>query len=466
MTRLADIAGRLWRKDIILIGNAAPAFVNFAAHVLAARVFGLELFGLWAAWRSAAQLLSVDLIVGPGLALVLPRRLADNLSVTGHLAWARRTAMGIGVTVSILGGAALTVVLKQPWQAPALAFVWLGLYASSVTSSIAQGRQDGVAFLRGSLADLAGGLLCVAFVLMERFDLFVFGQGLRMMARAAAQWHPIPPGEREAVDGRQVFRTGLPFGVQGLIQTAAQYGDRLVLTATYGVSSAGLVALGANGALPVVMLGSTAATWLLPVLRRSPADASQTTRQTLNLLFGSALLVALMVPLLGLVVPEARGFELEVSLAYAMLVALGLLNPTFIPLIAMGRGWAATAANLAAIFGVAAIFAVCSGLGALLWMALTGATMWVGVLLAGGVLVSRAAGSASASVAAGILGTLACCGGIAVLAGVAEGRSAFVWPMAGVAIVLGLIWQGPSLRARLRRPASGAGPTSPPTSPA
>lgn len=451
MDRPLNPPERHWRKDIILLGNALPAAVNFAAHLMAARTFGLELFGLWAAWRSACQLIAFDPLVGPGTALTLPRLFADGQS--GEAARLQvvgvRIVGGGSLALAAIAAVGLAPLFAESWHAPALALLWLGLMWSALTAFTAQGRCDGVAIARGAGADIAGGILSLVAAAAGSFMLFVFAQGARMVARGLAQYRrPGPTGGAPAPSLTKIARAGLPFAAQGFVQQVAQYGDRFFVGVLYGTAGAGVVALGTNVALPIVMLGSTSATWLLPLLvREKGSPAAERVGGTLRRLLVAIVGCCLCAPAVTLAVPSARTEIATVVAAFTMLAFMGLINPAVSPLLASGRGWWASACTAGAIGVVVLALAgdrvFDYGLSAAVMLASVGLLLPLGFAVRFGVQQGRAV------LYAAMAATLAACVGVAWVSPAIVRTDAGLW--LALAVGLGVLAAGawPSLRARL-----------------
>lgn len=355
---------RLWRRELLLAAVVVPSAVSFAANAIGARMFGLRLFGLWIFWRSAIQL-TANITPGfnVGVTVLLPRHHKSGdreLLETSH--WvADRAALAWGGLALSVAAPVIFHVLDQPativW---ALVALWGGTFFSGYTESVARGRRDGPAVLAGSVANAVGGALCILVAIVGSFAGFVWMQAARWWLRGLVQYRPARPREGTVgwTDAREHFlelvQVGFPLTVRGWVQSAAQYGDRLVIGSVFGAAVVGAAGLGSMLALPSVMLASTAGAWLLPILIAGGDDQAETAFEHEIVTIGIAIVGgALLLPLYPYVVPEAAPDMELLVLAYLVVCQLSLLVPILTPMIAAGQIWRAAGLHGLAVSAIA-----------------------------------------------------------------------------------------------------------------
>lgn len=368
----SDHAGpQLWEREIVLAAVVVPAGVSFAANAFAARNFGLKLFGLWVVWRSAVRLTAnVTPGFNVGVTVLLPRyQKASNehlLEVTQRVA-DRAVLLWGAIGVCIVTPIAY-LALRQPdaivW---ALVTLWAGTLFSGYTECVARGRRDGTIILTGSLADAVGAGVCIVATFTGSLALFIWMQAARRWFRGIVQYR-FPSAEDTDGDRgqllsqlRELVKIGFPLTVRGWVQSAAQYGDRLVIGSVFGAAVVGAAGLGSMLALPAVMLASTAGAWLLPILIAGDRGDAEGAFAHEMVTIGIAILGGvLLLPLYPYVVPEAAPEMELLVLAYLVLCQLSLLVPILTPMIAAGRIWRAASLHGAAV-GVIAVTIVIGG---------------------------------------------------------------------------------------------------------
>lgn len=388
---------RLWRRELLLAAVVLPSAVSFGANAVGARMFGLRLFGLWVFWRSAVQL-TANITPGfnVGVTVLLPRyQKSGERDLLERTHWvADRAALAWGALALSLAAPATFHLLDQPatvvW---ALVALWGGTFFSGYTESVARGRRDGAAVLAGSVANAFGGSLCIVVAFVGSFAGFVWMQAARWWLRGLVQYRPARPGEG-AVDwteARERFielvRVGFPLTVRGWVQSAAQYGDRLVIGSVFGAAVVGAAGLGSMLALPSVMLASTAGAWLLPILIAGGGEKAEAAFEHEIVTVGIAVLGgALLLPLYPYVVPEAAPDMQLLVLAYLVVCQLSVLVPILTPMIAAGHIWRAAGLHGLAVGSIAVtiIGSGAAGLGPETSLSLAVA---VGFISVGGVLL-------------------------------------------------------------------------------
>lgn len=416
-----------WHREVVLAAVVLPAGVSFAANALAARNFGLELFGLWIVWRSAVQLTAnVTPGFNVGVTVLLPRYQKsgdqDLLEFTQRVADRAVGAWGA------LGVSAVTpvafILLDQPAEIIwAIVALWLGTLASGYTNCVARGRRDGTVILSGSLTDALGAGLCIAATFTGSLAIFIWTQAARRWGRAVVQYR-IPSAVEETGESgewmqefRKLVKVGFPLTVRGWVQSAAQYGDRLVIGTVFGAAVVGAAGLGSMLALPSVMLASTAGAWLLPILIAGGGDEAQKAFGYEMLTIGLAILGGVLVlPLYPFVVPESAPDMALLVLAYLLICQLSLLVPVLTPMIAAGRIWRAAGLHGGVVAALAAtiIGAGTAGLTPFVSLSLAVVVGFVGV---GGVILLSPIGQYRFSRQA-LMGTVV--GGSLVLIGYAH----------------------------------------------
>lgn len=394
----ADHVGpRLWHREIVLAAVVVPAGVSFAANALAARNFGLELFGLWVVWRSAVRLTAnVTPGFNVGVTVLLPRyqKAGDPGLVEATQRVADRAVLAWGaIGVCVVTPVAFTALAQPPGIVWALVALWAGTLFAGYTECVARGRRDGAIVLTGSVADAAGAAACIFATFTGSLAFFIWMQAARRWIRGVVQYR-IPSvgdgssaGETTTQQLRELVRVGFPLTVRGWVQSAAQYGDRLVIGGVFGAAVVGAAGLGSMLALPSVMLASTAGAWLLPILIAGKRDdAEQAFAYEMSTIGFAILGGVLVLPLYPYVVPEAAPDMELLVLAYLLLCQLSVLVPILTPMIAAGHIWRAASLHGAAVAAIALtiIGAGTAGVGPSLSLS---AAVVVGFVAVGGVVL-------------------------------------------------------------------------------
>lgn len=363
---------RFWRRELLLAAVVLPSAVSFAANAVGARMFGLQLFGLWVFWRGAIQL-TANITPGfnVGVTVLLPRyHKSGNRDLLEMSHWvADRAALAWGGLALLVAACVTFYVLDQPttviW---ALVALWGGTFFSGYTESVARGRRDGAAILAGSVANVIGASICILMAFIGSFAGFVWTQAARWWLRGLVQYRPARPGGGTVnwTDAREQFlelvRVGFPLTVRGWVQSAAQYGDRIVIGSVFGAAVVGATGLGSMLALPSVMLASTAGAWLLPILIAGGNDQAEAAFEHEIITIGIAILGgAFLLPLYPYVVPEAAPDMELLVLAYLVVCQLSLLIPILTPMIAAGHIWQAAGLH-GLVVGAIALTIVATGI--------------------------------------------------------------------------------------------------------
>lgn len=346
------VGPNLWRREFLLAAVVVPSAVSFAANAVGARMFGLRLFGLWVFWRSAIQLTAnVTPGFNVGVTVLLPRfqKSGDHDRLEESQWVADRAALiWVAAALCVVTPVAFGLLDQSADIVWALVALWAGTFFSGYTESVARGRRDGAAVLAGSVANAFGGGLCILVAFLGSFSWFVWVQALRWWIRGVVQYRrPRPDGGSPPwADVREhlltLVKVGFPLTVRGWVQSAAQYGDRLVIGGVFGAAVVGAAGLGSMLALPSVMLASTAGAWLLPILIAGGTDEAETAFEYEIFTIGIAVVGgALLLPLYPYVVPEAAPDMELLVLAYLVVCQLSLLVPVLTPMIAAGNIWRA-----------------------------------------------------------------------------------------------------------------------------
>lgn len=349
--------GRLWRIDTLLISNLVPAAITFLSQLLLAHSVGLKVFGLWLFYRSACMLATS---YWPGLytgfVYLLPSAYAKG-------EYARiRSIQRVGDITTFIGlaiGTALTFFVAryyiESWTTVVMVTAyWVGVYIMGHSSSLAQGKSDGAAMLRGGLVESVIGLAGFYFAFKGNLDMFIGVQALRGVARSIVQYRRAPSAKDDTPVSdkqtlRELVRTSIPLSLRGCVQTTSQYGDRFIIKLLFGEIAVGLTGLGSNLAVPVVMACSASAAWLLPVLLRGESkDYSNRTLDTMKKLLGLFVICALLLPIMPLIVKSAQDIE-SIVYAFSTLALLNFITPALMPIAAQGGLWKSTIAQAVAI---------------------------------------------------------------------------------------------------------------------
>ncbi|TVP43100.1 MAG: hypothetical protein EA350_14260 [Gemmatimonadales bacterium] len=347
---------------------AVPSSISLVITLAAVRFLGIEAFGIWLIGRSIVQL-TVNVTPGWSASLPVTMPAAGRRTSLALERRAERLTFGFG---SLLGAALLAVALALVQDSRlvyAFALYWTGLFFSAHTSLTARGRCDGWRMSRGALIDTVGAIAVLGVLSSGSLLLFIAAQGLRAWAKGLALRSRVRldgsllpnrrfSTRRRRVD-RQLLRIGFPMVIRGWLQTATQYGDRLLLGLFFGPVVAGAGGLGSTLALPLAVVASATATWIIPLSSRTTEGGRalpSVARECLLLgAFGVGL--AMIVPSLSFFVAEVETHLQLVLSGFALLfgVAMSVLAGSF--LISIGRLWVSNGLALFVVLSMAATMA-------------------------------------------------------------------------------------------------------------
>lgn len=355
----------LWRREVLVLSAAFPAGVNLFSTIFVIRFLGLEQYGIWLIWRTACQLTSN---IGPGfgvaLSVLLPKHLCNDKKITLLHCIAQKYALFWGGVAASLAAIFIFLVVDASFLVSLfLVLFWAGLYFSGFTGAIARGYRDGKSILLGSAADSCGSILSVAAAFYGDFSIFVAMQAFRMWAKAFVQYSA-PLIRLDIVKNcyrtlylRRILRAGLPLVARGWVQTSLQYGDRYLIGTLFGPVVGSIAGLGAMMAMPTVIVASSSAAWLLPVLLAEPKEGGRVSVvREISLLLLFVFLFSFYIPLLPHFVPDVAGNIELVTTVYFEACLLSVVAPILSAIVACGQFWYAVFVN----FSIAVI--VVSGL--------------------------------------------------------------------------------------------------------
>ncbi|MCC7436067.1 MAG: hypothetical protein IT363_15420 [Methanoregulaceae archaeon] len=346
-------SGAKWNQGLLLLTTGGPALISLLSSFVAIRYLGIADFGQWLSWRSLFLLLAIPT---PGFniaqqVLVAEANAAGDTSRayrvqrycdTRSLAW-------VGVTsVMIL---AVYVALGASWDRSfAVVLLYSGLFWGAYTTSLIIGNKDAVRTVRGSYADVGGGLATIAAALTGSLELYVATMGLRYWIKGALQYAPIPEkGLRlDAPTTQQINhdtrRVGVPLMLRAFVRDASQYGDKPILSGLFSNAIAGIAGVGSILATVAVMFANTATSYLLPVLiEADPKEHGRLSRSAFNKVLHAMILFAAFIPASVYVKKDDISGQLDVvGLTYFVIAALSLLSPVVVPWTARGQIWKGT----------------------------------------------------------------------------------------------------------------------------
>lgn len=342
---------------------AVPSSVSIIITLTAIRFLGIEAFGVWLIGRSAVQLTAN---ITPGWSASLPVILPAAGRRTSLVMERRagRLTFGFG---GLMGAALLAIALfliEDLWLVAVFALYWTGLFFSAHTGLTARGRCDGWLMSRGALVDTLGAFVVLVVLLSGNLLWFVAAQGLRAWAKGVAlrrgtrrdgKLLPIArfPMRHRRVD-RHLLQVGFPMVIRGWLQTATQYGDRLLLGVFFGPVVAGAGGLGSTLALPLAVVASATATWVIPL-----ANFGSERNKPLPSIAEECFLVGTIGAGLAFIIPSLSFFVIEVDTHLRLVlsgfvllfgVSISVLTGSF--LISIGRLWVSNALALLVIFSM------------------------------------------------------------------------------------------------------------------
>ncbi|MCB9025437.1 MAG: hypothetical protein H6625_03895 [Bdellovibrionaceae bacterium] len=343
-----------WSKETLLFSTVLPAGLNFLISFFAIKYFGLEMFGLWLIWKTACQLTSN---IGPGLgvslSILIPEYKNSNIirMLQLHAIIQKFSILWLFFAGS-LAFFGFYYFIEQPlYIVVLLLFFWLGLHVDGYTGSVARGYKNSKAILFGTFAEAFGTILSLIAVYMKQFEFFIATQGLKMWLRAFFQYLPTSLIEKvNFVEQKQIviesIQKGLPLVFRGWVQAAFQYGDKLILGLLFGPLIAGTIGLGGMLSLPVIMISSATASWLLPVLiTEQESNLSKILYRQIMLLFISSALISVYIFTLPLFFKDSSDVLDIILLSYIQATILSIFTIGLTKLVAEGKRWRAVFIN-------------------------------------------------------------------------------------------------------------------------
>lgn len=359
-------SGAKWNQGLLLLTTGGPAMVSLLSSFVAIQQLGIADFGQWLSWRSLFLLLAIPT---PGFNIAQQVLVAEaNAAGDSQRAYRvqrfcdTRSLIWVGVTSALI--LAVYVALGASWErSMAIILLYSGLFWGAYTTSLIIGNKDAVRTVRGSFADVIGGLSTVAAAFTGSLELYVAAMGLRYWIKGAFQYAPIPkdalPLDAVPIDDvpARTREVGVPMMLRAFVRDAAQYGDKPILSGLFSNAIAGIAGVGSILATVAVMFANTATSYLLPVLiEADPKEHGRLSRSAFNKVFHAMILFAAFIPASEYVKRQDIGGRLElVGLTYFVIAALSLLSPIVVPWTARGQIWKGTLFTGFVISVVAAI---------------------------------------------------------------------------------------------------------------
>ncbi|MGE4497249.1 MAG: hypothetical protein AB7E48_05170 [Deferribacterales bacterium] len=314
------------------------------------------MFGYWLIWKTACQLTS-NISPGFGLAMsvLIPEKSYSRRVQGLYYDSALKTAKLWLVFSTVIASSVMIFYYKfSGMTALGLILFWSGLYFSGFTGAVARGNKNGQMLLLGGLCEAVGAVLSIAAAFMHNFELFILSQGIKSWLKTFVQYVPSSINRKIGYKTRltvlkQITKVGIPLCLKGWVQTAYQYGDKMILGIFFGASVAGVIGLGGLYAMPIIILSSSASAWLLPLLLSGKEKKENMVykQMFLSLLLSSFLSVFIV--FMPLAIPDSAEHIDVILLAYTQVSLLSAMTIHSTYIISLGRKWLAVLIDLSVV---------------------------------------------------------------------------------------------------------------------
>ncbi|WP_131793435.1 hypothetical protein [Legionella brunensis] len=343
----------LWKKEIVLIANVLPAILSFFLNLLAIMQLGVAGFGKWMIWRSSCQLTAN---INPGfsqsLILFLPKLSYSKINKASVI----KTSYWSSLGWAVMSGLLFSMIAYLGFNVKGVELIvliiyWEGIAFVGFTGNLARGLEDGKGLLIGAAGNALGSVFCLAiliaspnwsyFVLANALALWLQGLGQYIFNVEARRSFQIP-FSKYRVRLRRSVRVGFPLVIRGWTQTAAQYGDRIVIGFFFGAAATGAAGIGSTLALPLVMASSSLMSWALPLLISKKISLELIPRYLKTLMIigiAGIIILPILKPILFKPSMESLDTLKLAAMGYYITALIGISNLLLLPLMVNRRVW-------------------------------------------------------------------------------------------------------------------------------
>lgn len=357
--------GSFWTREVIFLTSLIPAGLGFVLNLLLVKVYGVERFGQWSVWKSASQLTAT---LSPGFASSLMYILVQNEGNPSRQEAYHHQILRLCFGWFLIASAMALVFVYHNLNEEMLVkfgilLFWASSHLDGIGGALARGYKNGIALLHASLIELVITLILLLLIFFLPFSWFVLLSGIKFLCRTWVQFAQNRADIKTAsiqlplfVAAKESIEIGFPILVRGWVQAAFQYGDKLLIGLFFGNVAAGVVNLGSLFALPVVMLSSATAVWLLPILLQEDRKGKELVYAQVRNVLAISLALEVYLFVLPLFIPSSMQDMSIIVLAYSQTTLLSIFTIFFTVLASRGQLWLNVKANLVICLSILAIF--------------------------------------------------------------------------------------------------------------
>ncbi len=366
-SQMAPHAPRLYPLATLLAGHGGVAVITLLRNVIAARLIGIEQFGIATSFAIVVSAIEMGTTLGAQQMIVQDHR-GDKPAFQGslHLAQLMRGAFG-GAVLYLLADpiAALLNIAELAWVFEVLAIVPVFAALCHLDSWRYQRAHRFWPSIVVQLGPALFALMLIGVLVNEYSDfralliaIIAQSAGILLMSHLVAERRYLVTFNITHL--KSIFRFGIPLALNGLLLLGAFHGEKLLIGHLRGPEALALLAMGFSLTLtPALVAGKSLQSYFLPRLGATDGASSfwVEARLTVGLCLLVAVLFALTLSVIGPVVPALLGKDFAPLVPLMPLLALLhaiRLAKTGVAVVALAQGDTFTSA-VGNIFRVAAL---------------------------------------------------------------------------------------------------------------
>lgn len=262
------MSDKFWSRKYLSISAGVSAAINFVNGLILVNLLSFEVLSIWFAIRSLGQLSSIFSfgISNSFLLYLTPDKpqsiLRDQIRILSFSSIIPYLLISIVIYIYYPG-------MDNKYLLPYCVLIFSMFISGNKTLEL-RALKLGKPIVVSSFVESGFGLVILALIYFyPSLELFIYLQASRFLVKYIilnkfTSTTLLKNFKKEK--SKEIIKTAFPIHLRNWIQTISQYGDKLLFPMVFGYLSSGILGMGTNFALPVIIVISSTSIFLTPMV--------------------------------------------------------------------------------------------------------------------------------------------------------------------------------------------------------